>query len=254
MDEDKQDFKTTDTIDVAGGETGQSQKAEEPIEEEVEAPKKKEKKADPDVEELRAKLEKTESDKENYKKGLLSSKKKLKSLDVAKEKPEEKEEEESEWDEESSKFQKETLKKSEEIAKKAIAEANSKTAIQQFVAKYPEADKSSTWQDIAAAYADRRGKDSVENIVLDIEDAYLIVKRDRGELASVEDVLRGEQEGILKAQTSNLGAVASQGGEKEKSTKGSGISKGAMDMAKAFRQDPEKVSKETEETTATIEI
>ncbi len=258
--EQQDDFKSADEINIVEGETGHTSKKSEVDTNEEESKsednkstdlgdKKSEK--DSEVETLRKELAKERAEKDNYRKGLLSSKKKLKSLDSKKKKKEE--DEGNEWDEDSSKFQKETLEKSEKIAKEAIYTSNSNSAIQNFVSKYPEADKGDVWKDISAAYSPRRGKDSVDNIVSDIEDAYLIVKRDRGEIVDVEEVLRGEQKGITKAAKADLASTKSKGGATEKSDK-KDVSKGAIVMANNFKNDPKKVAEEDDIAVATVEL
>ena len=97
----------------------------------------------------RAELEKIITEKENYKKGLLSAKEKIKSM------PKE--------------------SKSEFLPKQDFYKANEKEAISKFVAENPNMKEQ--WSELVQHYSGARGKDSVSSIVQDLDDAKTLFQK-----------------------------------------------------------------------------
>lgn len=93
--------------------------------------------------------EKLVADKENYKKGLLSLKEKSKTKPV----------------ESGSEF----------LPKKDFYKANEKEAIQKFVNENP--DIKADWTEFVKHYADKRGRDTVNAILQDLDDAKTIYEK-----------------------------------------------------------------------------
>jgi len=89
------------------------------------------------------------ADKENYKKGLLSAKEKIKAA------PKE--------------------SKSEFLPKQDFYKANEKEAISKFVAENP--DLKEQWADFVQHYSGKRGRDTVNSIVQDLDDAKTLFQK-----------------------------------------------------------------------------
>jgi predicted CopG family antitoxin len=89
------------------------------------------------------------TEKENYKKGLLSAKEKIKST------PKE--------------------SKSEFLPKQDFYKANEKEAISKFIADNPEIKEQ--WSDFVQHYSGKRGRDTVNSIVQDLDDAKTLFQK-----------------------------------------------------------------------------
>lgn len=192
----------------------------------------------------KAKMEKLENDKENYKKGLLKYKKF--SLTPEEKKVEVEEEEYPDWDDASKKFQKQTLseaeKRAEAKAQAMIEKANEKTAISQFIAKHPDAQDK--WDDVVSNYSSKNGKESTDAIIKDLEKAYLITRFERGELEPKD-----------KKSASNVANLSTVSRTTSKKTpEGKTLSKGSLEMATRFRIDPKKLAEEDETPYATAKF
>jgi len=97
------------------------------------------------------KFKKLVETKENYKKGLLSYKDKLK------QKPKEEE------------------KKGDYLPKKDFYKANEQAAIAKFVKENPDAEGS--WKELVKHYSGKRGKDNTDNIIQDLDDAWTLYQK-----------------------------------------------------------------------------
>ena len=143
------------------------------------------------VESLKTKLAKVEEEKENYKKAFLSIKKKKKTL----EKEEKEEKEEFGFDDEYG-------------TKKELYKMNEQTAIQRVLKEVPELD--ANWDDVISYYAPRRGKNTVENIIADIKDAYYLWERHNKKPEKPED-----EDKQAKSQLSSLRTEPTKGKERK---------------------------------------
>jgi hypothetical protein len=211
----------------------------------------------PSVEELQERLKKTEEERDNYKTGLLKYKKTEKTLEPKKEELEQ-EDENPDWDEDSQKFQTQTLSKAEKVAQKAAEsvyqKSNEKQAIGKFLEQHPEFQDDENWKEIISNYHPKSGKDSVTNIVKDLERARVSVLYDKGDLdkLSEEAEKRGKQRGYAEGMHADL---MTSGGTRQKSnsSKDKGdITEGARQMAERFKIDPKKLALEDDSNKATI--
>lgn len=254
---DEIDFKTGESVapEVGQPETTETkEEAPEADEASVEAPEETTEVPVEDVETLKERLTKLEEEKENYKKGML--KYKDLSLKKTEDKTEEKEEEYPDWDETSKKFQKQTLTQAEKAAEKRALEIvgkyNEKAAIAQFTEKHPEVAE--RWDEIVANYNPKNGKESVQDIVKDLNRAYILTRYDKGEIDSLEaDALKkGERKGKAEAQIADMSSVSKT---TSKTTKGSdALSPGALKLAEKMRVDPKKLAQEDDSSTAEIKL
>lgn len=119
------------------------------------------------VEVSKTELAKLKSDLENYKKGLISLKKKSFKLPIPAKK--EAKEDESLWNDEdlSQKY----------VTKEEYHSGIEKTAIEKSLADESMPELSSNWDDIMSYYANRHG-DTTDGYVHNIKDAYYLWKRD----------------------------------------------------------------------------
>lgn len=275
---------TVDTIDFKTGESkptenGQSEKVEEQKEEVTTETEESQEQVteetqeqtqesdetqsnDEDISSLpqwaQDKLKKVDEEKENYKKGMLKYK------DLSLKKKEEKKEEETveeeypDWDEDSKKFQKQTLGEAEKLAEKKaraiIEESNEKSAIAKFIQDNPELSKESKWNEIIANYAPTHGKNTVDDVLMDLNRALVLHRYESGELdnMSKEAEAKGELRGKAEAQVLDK-ATVSDSDTTSKTVKGKiNLSEGALALAKAMRVDPEKLAEEDDSSTATV--
>lgn len=216
---------------------------------------KSEEEEEPDYKSL---YEKEKEESEKRLKALRDVKKSYRTLksDKKEDKPAEKETpvDGSEWDEDSSRFQKETLTKAEQAAQAVLEKSNEKSAINQFLGKYEElADNDDLWQDIVTNYTPKRGRDTVEDIVKDLESARIVTLHERGELDSSIEKARnsGLEEGKKKRALAEMALTPGRPGASKSDTKAP--SKGSVDMAKRFRHDPKVVDAiDLKDTTVSI--
>jgi len=257
MDEAKKDLKN-EVIDVVDEPTSTGQE---------EKPKKETKSEDTKVEEdvdslpswAKARLEKAESDKESYKKGMLKYEKKTKEFSLTeKEKKKEKVEEEEtpEWNETSKKFQKQTLDEARKIARKeatqSVEESNEKKAVSQFLKKNPELEEK--WDDIVSNYYPKNGKDTVDSIMKDLNRAHVLTLHESGDLEKLQSEAskKGEKKGAAQAKLAELSSVSKT--TSKAVSKESGLSASAIAMAERMRVDPKEVAKEDDSSTAEIKF
>jgi len=202
-----------------------------------------------------AKAKKLEEERDNYKKALLSTKSKELRLSKDEDK---KEEENSKWDEESKEFQKETLSKSEQIVRRQLEKMNERGAIRRFLKRYPEvAQDNLKWNDIASAYKPTRGKDTSEDILEDLEDSYLVLRRKDGSLKRELEEARkkGEHDGAVKAKSAQMASVSGAGNHSvSKSDSKKELTSNAKKMAERMRTPLDKLEKEDDSTTAVIRM
>ena len=205
------------------------------------------------------KLEKVESDKDNYKKGML----KYKGLTLDKKETKEATKDESEeeiypdWDEDSKKFQKQTLSKVEErataTAMSIIEKANEKAAIATFIGKNQELSDVDAWGEVVANYNPRNGKETQQDIINDLEEALVITRYRKGELgkSELDAEERGRKKGQAESQVADLSSVAKTD-SKTIEEDGNTVSDSALKMAERMRVDPEDLAKEDDSSIAEI--
>jgi hypothetical protein len=182
----------------------------------------------------KAKIEKLENDKENYKKGLL----KYKKFSLTPEKEEKKVEEEyPEWDDASKKFQKQTLseaeKRAEARAMAVIEKANEKSAIASFLSNHP--DVKNQWDDIVANYTPKNGKETQADIMKDLERALVLTQYEKGTLNKSDK--KGEK------AVANLNTVSKT--TSKNAPEGAALTKGALEFARKLGVDPKELSNES---------
>lgn len=142
-----------------------------------------------------------------------------------------------------------TEEKVEKIVTKVTSQnthkANEKTAKEKFYAVHPEYVDTNAWQELVTHYVAKSGKDSVEDILSDLEDAVLAHKRRTGKLDEYFEAQRKEAE--RKAQIDaqvNLGHSA--GGVGDKSNSGgapAGIPDSTVEMGQRFGHSKEDLEK-----------
>lgn len=210
-------------------------------------------------EQLKAKLAdaeaarlKAESDRDNYKNGMLTREEELKKLKGGK--TDQDDDEETEWDDNSKKFQQETLSKTEKVAEqaaiKALEQRNDRTAQQEFRESHPEIDDAK-WEQIVANYNPKSGKDSTKGIMRDLERAYVVYKFDSGETIDPAEIARTNAENKNREMNVTHGTSSHSGKFEEE--KG-GVSEGAKQLGSRFGIDAEKLAKEDDTLEATISI
>lgn len=202
-------------------------------------------------------LAKSDEEKENYRKGLLSREEELKKFKTSKDNEEEKDKkdkEETEWDENSRKFQEETISKTakvaEEAAVKALEQRNDRTAQQEFRESHPEIDDAK-WEQIVANYNPKSGKDSTKGIMRDLERAYVVYKFDAGETIDPAEIARTNAENKNREMNVTHGTSANSGKFEEE--KG-GVSDGAKEIAGRFGIPVDKLEQEDDSRRATISM
>jgi hypothetical protein len=195
------------------------------------------------------KITKLETEKENYKKGMLKYKKY--SLEPEKKDTEEikLEEETPEWDDDSKKFQKQTLTKAEKIAEervRAIIEQNNeKAAISQFLSK--NSGLEDKWNDIVSNYSPKNGKDTIESILKDLDRALFLTKYESGELTPKDSK---EKESVSKL--ADMSTVSKTTGKSI--PKSSTLSQSAIKLAEKMRVDVKQLAQEDDSPYAEIKL
>lgn len=256
------DFKTGEPVATENGQSVKEETTKEETpkvesekeevvktEEVVETPKE-------DIETLpdwaKEKFAKLESDKENYKKGLLKYKKFT--LTPEEKKTEVKEEEYPDWDEASKKFQKQTLseaeKKAEAKAKSIVEGYNEKAAISQFLEKNPDAQDK--WDDIVSNYSSKNGKETIDSVIKDLQRAYVLTRYESGDIDKIqkEALEKGIKAGTAKAKIAELSSVSKT--TSKTTQEGNSLSKSALEMAKKLRVDPKELAKEDDSPIASV--
>lgn len=204
--------------------------------------------------ELEAAKVKAETDRDNYRQGMLTREEELKKLKEANDDTVNDDNTEVEWDDNSRRFQQETLSKTEKVAAeaalKALEQRYDKTAQQEFRESHPEIDDAK-WEEIVANYNPKSGKDSVKGIIKDLERAYVVYKFDAGETIDPAEIARTQAENRNKDL--NVTHGASSGSGKAEEEKG-GVSDGAKELAKRFGISEEKLAQEDDSRQATISM
>jgi hypothetical protein len=215
--------KTKETLiqeEITSTETGQSEEKQET------------------AEELKERLAKVEEERENYKKMALKYKSETKTLDAEEEYPN--------WDDASKKFQKQTIelaqKQAEEVTMRQVEKVNEKNAISAFIEKNPELADNKEWTKVIKNYQPR-SKESVQDIIKDLNRAYVLTQFDEGVLGKKED---------KKADISELTTVGKT--TSKSATEGKTLTQNELRLAKAMKVDPEKLANEDLSKPATIEI
>lgn len=154
--------------------------------------------------EVEAQKAKAEEERENYKKGLLSREeelKKFKKQDDNNDDEGNNDDEDFQWDDASAKFQSETLSKSEKIAEQAAVKALEKRTETSAQSKFLSSHQDITqevWEKVVANYSPQNGKDSEENILKDLERAYILYRYDNN--LPIGQVDTSKQEGEEKVK------------------------------------------------------
>lgn len=197
-----------------------------------------------------AKAKKLEQERDNYKKALLIAKGKTLSLGGIKKTEEDK----SKWDETSDEFQKETLTKVQQQVHELLEKRNEQGAIKRFLKKHPSV-ATRGWNDVVEFYKASRGRETVDDILEDLEDAYLVSKRNNGTLK--EDLekakLEGERKGIVKTKTAQMASVSGAGNHSVTKTESKkGVSDKAKEMAMRMKTPLDKLEQEDDSVTTTL--
>jgi len=217
MDEEQKDLKTEEEF---AEDTGQSEKESEEQEEEKEEEKSSEEET---LDSLPAwakqRLEKAESDRDNYKAATLSLKKE----------PEKQE-------------QPDVKKIAEETAIAALDKRTEKDAISQFTSKYPALKDSTRWKEVLNNYVPRHGKSTVEEITRDLEGALVLANHYAGRNISdsknpVEDV-------------STVGKKGSKANRGETPN----VKESTVEMGGKFKHTADKLAKEDDSQKAEIKL
>lgn len=162
--------------------------------------------------EVEAQKAKAEEERENYKKGLLSREEELKKFKKQDDNDDEgnnDDEEDSQWDDASAKFQSETLSKSEKIAEQAAVKALEKRTETSAQSKFLSSHQDITqevWEKVVANYSPQNGKDSEENILKDLERAYILYRYDNNLPIGKVDTSKQEGEEKVKQAAITYGA------------------------------------------------
>lgn len=211
-------------------------------------------------EQLKAKLAeaeaariKAETDRDNYRQGMLTRDEELKKLKETKDDTKDNTDE-TEWDDNSRRFQEETLSKTEKVAAqaalKALEQRNDKTAQQEFRESHPEIDDEK-WEQVVANYNAKSGKDSIRGIIKDLERAYVVYKFDKGETIDPVEIARTQGEN--KNKEMNVTHGTSSGSGKVEEEKG-GVSDGAKELGRRFGISEEQLAQEDDSRRATISM
>lgn len=227
MPEEKKDLKTEEKASDSTGqeENKQGSEQKDPYEGLSEA-------------ELKARLAKTEEDRDHYREGLLNSKKD-RSLSEKKEEKSQDDDDDGDSKVDLEKIKKETT----EAVLSRINEKNEKAAVKDISKKYPDLLDDRNWGDFIKHYRATRGKETVQDIMEDLEDAYLLYKRGRGEQINSQDFNKGKDAGKAEAKKAELASVAGEG-KRDEGQAGAKVTPQQEAMAKAFGHDPNKVYSE----------
>lgn len=140
-------------------------------------------------------LEQLKRDKENYKKGLMSHKEKLKALQGN--------------DDQTSQEDSQKSESSEFLSKKEFYETNEKKAIKEFVKENPEVKNN--WDEFVKHYPNKRGKQTVEDILADLDDAKTLYDKYSSKDKSSSDKSEASAE-LSKEKASPSGGNNPDGG------------------------------------------
>lgn len=248
MEEKKQDLK--EAIEIAPG-AGQPETTEEEVVE-AEVPQEPVEDITTLPQWAQDKIKKEQEEKENYKKGLLSVKKKT----LTPEQPKKVEENVAEieeypdWDEASKMFQKQTLNQAESIAERKAKEMfekyNEKTGISKFIAEHKELSDDVKWNEVIINYTPKNGRDTVEGIMEDLNRAYILTQYEKGEL-NLPNKNKDVKSGVANAQTISKTTSKSV-------SDGKTLSESARKLAQRMKVDPEKLAKEDDSLHAEIQF
>lgn len=198
-------------------------------------------------------INKEQEEKENYKKGLLSIKKKtLTPEPIVNEIEETNEEIEDypDWDEASKKFQKQTLTQAELIAEKKANEMfekyNEKAGISKFIEEHSELADDAKWNEVIINYTPKNGRDTVEGIVKDLNRAYILTQYEKGEF-NLPNKNKEVNSNIANAQVVSKTTLKSI-------SEGKALSESSRKLAQQMKVDPEKLAKEDDSLHAEIEF
>jgi hypothetical protein len=161
------------------------------------------------VESLKARLAKAESDRDNYKTGLLAAKKS---------KPEAEEEEGEEEEDKSLEIKNYATQAATEV----IERNNEKLAISQFTERYPALKDPSVWAKVVENYNSKAGKGSVESIKQDLEAALILAKHYGGGNVAEKEITLNNY-----ASVSYAGSIAPH-------IPSNTVSENAVEMGRAF--------------------
>lgn len=206
-------------------------------------------------EDWETKYKKLEEERDNYKNALLSTKYKTLSLGDNKKVTTEKK---SKWDEVSDEFQKDTIKRVDKLVAERLEKNNEQGAIKRFLKKNPAiATNSIDWGEVVSFYKSHRGKETVDDIVDDLEDAYLSVRRKNGTLDNdvKEAKQEGERKGVIKAKVAQMASVSGTGGRpSSKQDTKKGLSDTAKYMADKMGTPISELEEAESETTSVIKF
>lgn len=193
-------------------------------------------------EELTARLQKAEEERENYKEGLLAAKTKLRTLEGGDGSDSGKTDDDSKKDDKVLKPEDREgiVAEAERRVFTKLSKGNEKTAIKSVCSQYPELLDDAVWSKVMTHYRPTRGKDTPEAIQADLEDAFILYKKDRGELDQISKKSSKEEVDKTKAKELGLNADAKRTDGGSSTT----ITPQQEEMSKNFRLDPKKVYKE----------
>ena len=223
MEEEKKDLnEEEDSSEDDGQSENESQEEKEESEEEEKS--SEEEAVDSLPAWAKARLEKAESDRDNYKAATLSLKKE----------PEKKEESEKESPD--------VKKIAEETAIAALDKRTEKDAISQFTSKYPALKDSTRWKEILANYVPRHGKSTVEDITRDLEGALVLANHYAGR--NISD---------SKNPVENVSTVGKKGSKADRG-ESSNLNESTIEMGSRFKNSPDKLAKEDDSPKAEIKL
>jgi hypothetical protein len=178
-------------------------------------------------------LVKAERDRDNYKEGLLKTKKEEK----------DKKEEESEDDEKSEEDAPDIEKVATEAAEKVITRTHEKEAVSQFLNKYPAYRNNDEWKKLILNLPSNFDKSSPENISKVLEGARLM-----------KNHLEGKTEEESKADMSAFQAISQSGSSRSFSGDANAPKESTVEMGKHFKHSADELKNEDDSPFAEIRI
>jgi hypothetical protein len=137
---------------------------------------------------------------------------------------------------------------------KIIEKSNERTAISGFIKENPELSDGKKWNELISNYNARNGKETVQDILDDLEEAYVITKYRNGELSEAEKKAekRGENRGRAESHVADMSSVSKTSTKKVKGK--DSLSKSVLEMADKMRVDPKDLAEEDDSLMAEIKL
>lgn len=219
MDEGKEDLKQEETLSENSQSENEVEETKEVENTEVESTEEVEENESEETDDdnitlTKAEYQKLQEERDNYKKGLLSLKRKGRTLPGDNDKETDKQDTTNYYDD------------SEYVTKRDLQKKEEKQAVSLALVEIPELDDN--WDDIVEFYYPKRGKDDAENIVEDIRDAVEIWKFRKG----VKPKADTETKKVIAKAVSDTSV--SKGKEKSSAPKKKGIIKPKVPMERWY--------------------